>query len=210
MSKLIFIFIFVLSSALHASGNPATGEKKSMACLGCHGPNGNSVMPTFPKLAGQGRGYLVKQLQDYKSGARVNPIMAGQVASLSEQDMNDIASYFSIQQITQGSAKNDANIELGEKIYRGGKKDGEVAPCISCHGPEGLGIPSANFPALAFQHSMYLANQLKAFRQYTLNKQTGAALESRSNDYEGMMTSLTKGLTNTEIEAISEYISGLH
>tara|TARA_B100000959_G_scaffold260606_1_gene297297 strand:- start:302 stop:934 length:633 start_codon:yes stop_codon:yes gene_type:complete len=210
MNRLFIIFIFVFSTALNASGDSSIGEKKSMACAGCHGPNGNSLMPNFPKLAGQGEGYLVKQLKDYKSGARFDPIMAGQVAALSDQDMEDIATYFSTQKITQGFAKKGANIELGEKIYRGGKKEGEVAACIACHGPEGLGVPSAKFPALASQHSMYLVKQINAFRQFSLNSQTGSTTASRSNDYEGMMTGLAKGLTNVEIEAVSEYIAGLH
>jgi len=210
MNKLIFLFFIVFSSTINASGDVALGESKSQPCVGCHGPQGNSFIPGFPKLAGQGAGYLVKQLKDFKSGVRSDPIMAGQVALLSEEDMADIAIYYSVQQISQGFAKNDANIELGQNIYRGGKKDTQVTACIACHGPQGLGIPSAKFPSLASQHAMYLVKQLQAFRQDTLNEQTGGSAASRANDYEGMMINFTKSLTNTEIEAISQYLAGLH
>jgi len=215
MKKTIIIFVSIVLATLSvnslASGNAKAGQTKSATCMGCHGLAGNSTMPNFPKLAGQGEGYILKQLQEFKSGARDNAIMAGVVASLSDQDMMDIAAYYSTQTIIENSAKADEEtIELGRKIYLGGKKDTQTSACIACHGPKGLGIPSAKFPALGAQHAEYTASQLKAFRQYYINEQTGSDDLARDNDYEGMMRSVAKDLTTVEIEALAEYIAGLH
>ena len=179
--------------------------------MACHGLAGNSTIPNYPKLAGQGEGYILKQLQEFKSGVRDNAIMAGVVSLLSEQDMIDIAAYYSIQTISENSSKADEEtIELARKIYLGGKKDTQTTACIACHGPQGLGIPSAKFPALSAQHADYIASQLKAFRQYSINEQTGSDDVARDNDYEGMMRNVAKGLTTVEIEALAQYIAGLH
>ena len=215
MKKSIIIFVSIvlatLSATSLASGNAEAGQAKSATCMGCHGLAGNSTMPNFPKLAGQGEGYILKQLQEFKSGARDNAIMGGVASLLSEQDMMDIAAYYSIQTISENSAKADEKtIELARKIYLGGKKDTKTTACIARHGPKGLGIPSAKFPALSAQHAEYIAVQLKAFRQYSINEQTGSDEVARDNDYEGMMRNVAKGLTTIEIEALAEYIAGLH
>ena len=199
------------SSVSFASGDAEAGQAKAAVCMGCHGADGNSLMAMYPKIAGQGEGYLIKQLQDFKSGARPSAMMVGFVAALSEEDMSDLAAYFSSQTVSENTAKADAEtIELGRKIYVGGKKDTQTTACIACHGPKGLGIPSAKFPALSAQHADYIASQLKAFRQYSINEQTGSDEVDRDNDYEGMMRNVAKGLTTVEIEALAEYIAGLH
>ena len=212
MKKTIIILATVLlasfSSSIIAAGDAEAGQTKSATCMGCHGLAGNSTIATFPKLAGQGEVYLLKQLQNFKSGERNNAIMAGVASLLSEQDMMDIAAYYSIQTITENSAKGDAEtIELGRKIYVGGKMDTQTTACIACHGPKGLGIPTAGFPALSAQHADYTAAQLKAFRQYSINEQTGSDDVSRTNE---MMVNVAKGLTTVEIEALAQYIAGLH
>ena len=212
MKKTIIILATVLlasfSSSIIAAGDAEAGQTKSATCMGCHGLAGNSAIATFPKLAGQGEVYLLKQLQNFKSGERNNAIMADVVSLLSEQDMMDIAAYYSIQTITENSAKGDAEtIELGRKIYVGGKMDTQTTACIACHGPKGLGIPTAGFPALSAQHADYTALQLKAFRQYSINEQTGSDDVSRANE---MMVNVAKGLTTVEIEALAQYIAGLH
>ena len=212
MKKTIIILATVLfasfSSSIIADGDAEAGQTKSATCMGCHGLAGNSDIATFPKLAGQGEVYLLKQLQNFKSGERNNAIMAGVASLLSEQDMMDIAAYYSIQTITENSAKGDAEtIELGRKIYVGGKMDTQTTACIACHGPKGLGIPTAGFPALSAQHADYTALQLKAFRQYSINEQTGSDDVSRTNE---MMVNVAKGLTTVEIEALAQYIAGLH
>ena len=215
MKKTINIFVSILLLAVSttslASGDAEAGQAKSATCMACHGLAGNSTIPNYPKLAGQGEGYILKQLQEFKSGVRDNAIMAGVVSLLSEQDMIDIAAYYSIQTISENSAKADEEtIELARKIYLGGKKDTQTTACIACHGPKGLGIPSAKFPALSAQHADYIASQLKAFRQYSINEQTGSDEVARDNDYEGMMRNVAKGLTTVEIEALAQYIAGLH
>ena len=215
MKKTINIFVSILLLAVSttslASGDAEAGQAKSATCMACHGLAGNSTIPNYPKLAGQGEGYILKQLQEFKSGVRDNAIMAGVVSLLSEQDMIDIAAYYSIQTISENSAKADEKtIELARKIYLGGKKDTQTTACIACHGPKGLGIPSAKFPALSAQHAEYIVSQLKAFRQYSINEQTGSDEVARDNDYEGMMRNVAKGLTTVEIEALAEYVAGLH
>ena len=212
MKKTIIILATVLlasfSSSIIAAGDTEAGQTKSATCMGCHGLAGNSAIATFPKLAGQGEAYLLKQLQNFKSGERNNAIMAGVASLLSEQDMMDIAAYYSIQTISENSAKGDAKtIELGRKIYVGGKMDTQTTACIACHGPKGLGIPTAGFPSLSAQHADYIAVQLKAFRQYSINEQTGSVDVSRTNE---MMVNVAKGLTTVEIEALAQYIAGLH
>ena len=212
MKKTIIILATVLlasfSSSIIAAGDAEAGQIKSVTCMGCHGLAGNSETALFPKLAGQGEVYLLKQLQNFKSGERNNAIMAGVASLLSEQDMMDIAAYYSIQTISENSAKGDAEtIELGRKIYVGGKMDTQTTACIACHGPKGLGIPTAGFPALSAQHADYIVVQLKAFRQYSINEQTGSDDVSRANE---MMVNVAKGLTTVEIEALAQYIAGLH
>ncbi|HIM58443.1 MAG TPA: c-type cytochrome [Gammaproteobacteria bacterium] len=212
MNKLVLIFSAALALAsTHtlAASDIALGQAKSATCIGCHGVNGNSVVPIFPKLAGQSEAYLLKQLREFKTSDRIDATMAGMVAVLTDADMQNIAAYYAAQSTTPGAPKKDANIALGEKIYRGGKKDTSVTACIACHGPQGKGIPLAGFPVLSSQHAAYIVKQLKLFRQDSINAQTGATKPSRSNDYEGMMINFTKSLTNVEIDAVSEYIAGL-
>ncbi len=208
---LMSIIFAAFSSVSFASGDAEAGQAKAAVCMGCHGADGNSLMAMYPKIAGQGEGYLIKQLQDFKSGARPSAMMAGFVATLSEDDMSDLAAHFSSQTVSENTAKADAEtIELGRKIYVGGKKDTQTMACIACHGPKGLGIPSANFPAVGAQYAEYTTQQLIAFRQSSINLQTGSSDLARENDYEGMMRNVAKSLTNVEIEALAQYIAGLH
>jgi len=218
MNKLALAFTTVLaliSTNVFALGNAASGQEKIETCTGCHGPQGNAIVPIYPKLAGQSEGYLLKQLRDFKSGARKDGIMLGMVAPLSDADMANIAAYYAAQTVTKGvTTKDDAVFVLGQKIYRGGRKHlpdhRQVTACIACHGPKGKGIPTAGFPSLASQNAAYTAKQLKAFRQDALNAQTGATAHVRTNDYESMMRRVAKNLTNEEINAVSQYIFGLN
>ncbi len=176
MNKLALIFTVVLISvSTHtlAAGDTALGQEKSATCIGCHGVNGNSMVPIFPKLAGQSQAYLLKQLREFKTHDRTDATMAGMVAPLTDTDMQNIAAYYASQTVTPGVAKKSANIALGEKIYRGGKKSTDTTACIACHGPQGKGIPAAGFPALGSQHAAYVAKQLKLFRQDSINAQNG-------------------------------------
>ena len=195
MKKIIIILasllITSLSNPIIAAGDAEAGQAKTATCMGCHGLAGNSTIPNFPKLAGQGETYILKQLQYFKSGERENAMMAGVASMLSDQDMEDIAAYYSIQTISENSAKgSEEMIELGRKIYVGGKMDTQTTACIACHGAKGKGIPTAGFPAVAAQHADYTASQLKAFRQYSINEQTGSEGVERVN---AMMNDVAMG-----------------
>ena len=188
-----------VSGLAHAEGDAGAGKAKAAACAGCHGADGNSAVGSFPKLAGQNVKYLLKQMNDIKSGARPVAVMAGQLDSKSDQDLQDIAAYFSSQSSTIGAADKDL-VALGEKIYRSGSKESGVSACMACHSPTGKGNAMAGFPALAGQHADYVAKQLRAFRE-----------GERTNDGDSkMMRSVAFRLTNKEIDAVSSYISGLH
>ena len=201
MKKLLMIALASLSLSVAgnalAAGNAAAGKAKSQACAACHSADGNSMSPDFPKLAGQHEEYLYKQLSQYKSGDRANAIMAGQVAGLSDQDMQDLAAYFASQSIKGGTA-DETKVELGKAIYRGGNTASGVSACMACHGPNGAGNPDAKFPALAGQHAKYTADQLRAFRA-----------GERANDAGKMMRNVAAKMTDAEIDAVAEYIAGL-
>jgi cytochrome c553 len=180
-----------------AAGDVAAGKQKSAACVACHNADGNSTNPQWPKLAGQHADYLVKQLNDFKGGNRANPIMSGMAAPLSQQDMEDLAAYFSTQKITVGQA-DPALVPVGEQIFRGGNLASGVAACAACHGPNGAGNPQAGFPALAGQHAEYIETQLRAFRSM-----------ERANDAGQMMRNIAMKMTDAEIKAVASYMQGL-
>jgi cytochrome c553 len=185
------------AAAAVAAGDAAAGEGKVAVCLACHGPNGNSLVPTWPKLAGQHHEYIYKQLMDFKSGARVNDQMSPQVLTLNEQDFRDIAAYYASQQQTPGAA-DPALVELGEQIYRGGNPATGVASCGGCHGPAGLGLGAAKFPRISGQHAQYAESTLKHFR-----------IAERANDPNGMMRGVASRMTDEEIAAVAQYVQGL-
>jgi len=186
-----------LMSVAHA-GDAEAGKAKSTMCAACHGADGNSMAPTFPKLAGQGERYLVKQITDIRDGRRSVPAMAPFVAGLSDADAADLAAYFSSQTPTAGGAKEEL-VQLGQSIYRGGIQSKGVPACLSCHGPDGKGIPTAGFPRLAGQHDAYIKTQLTAF-----------SMNQRTNDGDTrMMRDVAYRLHETEIEALASYIQGL-
>jgi cytochrome c553 len=202
MSKwLVFTAVFSLISSVSpvwAGGDATAGKEKSAACAGCHGMDGNSANPEWPKLAGQGDHYLSKQLQDFKGGVRKNATMAPMVAALGEQDMADLSAFYSSQAVQVGSA-DEKLVELGQKIYRGGNPASGVSACIGCHGPSGAGNPAASFPSLSGQHAKYVENQLNTFKS-----------GERSNDAGKMMRTIASKMTEQEIKAVASYVQGLH
>ena len=203
MKKHVLVFVSALLAATVANsglaqGDAAAGQAKSALCATCHGADGNSALAVNPKLAGQNASYLMKQLMDYKSGARVNPTMSAMVASLTDQDIADIAAWYSSQEPTLQGA-DPALLELGESIYRGGNRELSVAACSACHSPTGKGNAPAGFPSLSGQHPEYTLLQLKAFRS-----------GERANDESAMMRSIVERLTDAELEALASYVSGLH
>ncbi|UCE88280.1 MAG: cytochrome c4, partial [Pseudomonadota bacterium] len=187
-----------LGGSVQAAGNAAAGKARAQACAGCHGADGNSANPLWPKLAGQHEKYLTKQLADFKAGkTRKDPVMAGQAAGLSKADMENLAAHYAQQKIAAGSA-DEKLLELGERIYRGGNPANKIAACIACHGPNGAGNPAANFPSLGGQHAAYTEKALKDFRS-----------EARTNDAGKMMRNITEKMTDREIAAVASYIQGL-
>ena len=191
-------FVGLIPNLLLAQGDAAAGQVKSALCGSCHGVDGNSPLAMNPKLAGQSARYMVKQLQEFKSGARESAIMASMVLSLSDQDMEDIAAWYSSQQPTIQGA-NPESIELAERLYRAGNSEIAVAACSACHSPTGKGNAPAGFPLLSGQHAEYTLQQLKNFR-------SGA----RQNDGSAMMRTVVERLTDKELEALASYVSGLN
>jgi len=187
-----------MSASVMAAGNAAAGKTKAVMCAACHGVDGNSASDMFPKLAGQGEAYLVKQLIEFKSGVRNNAIMMSMAASLSEQEMADVAAYFSSKKITPGAVSEDL-LAAGQKIFRAGNKESGLPACMACHGPTGAGVPAAKWPALSGQHSAYVEAQLKAF-----------AGGLRSNDPNSMMRDIASKMKPEEMKAVAAYVAGLH
>ena len=202
MKKVLKAVIWVLAlgamSSAMAEGDVAAGKDKSAICAACHGADGNSPSDMFPKLAGQGKAYLVKQLVDFQSGARENAVMAPMVANLSEQDIADLAAYYAYNKTTPGATSEDL-LEAGQTVYRAGNKETAVPACMACHGPTGAGVPAAKWPALSGQYSAYIEAQLKAFANGT-----------RSNDPNEMMRDIAAKMTAEEMKAVSNYVAGLH
>jgi len=196
MSAMMFAFASV--SPVMAEGSVSAGKTKSASCAACHGVDGNSPSPMFPKLAGQGEAYLLKQLQNFKSGERQNAVMAPMVAALTEQDMADLAAYFASKKTSPGAVSEDL-LNAGQTLYRAGNKETGVPACMACHGPTGAGVPAAKWPALSGQYPDYIEAQLKAF-----------ASGERNNDPNNMMRDIASKLSADEIKAVSSYVSGLH
>lgn len=174
----------------------AKGEATyTAACAACHGADGNSASPAYPKLAQQHPEYLVKQLQEYKSGKRANAIMSGMAAGLSDADMKNVSAWLASKSAKPNFAKEKDLVALGERIYRGGIADRQIAACAGCHTPTGAGIPS-QYPRLSGQHADYAVSQLVAFRDGV-----------RKNN--AQMTGVAAKLNDREIKAVSDYIAGL-
>ena len=193
------IVAFVAITPAHAAGDPAKAQGiVNQGCAACHGIDGNSPLSANPSLAGQHPEYLLKQLAEFKSGVRSNPVMTGMVANLSPDDMRNVAAYYSVQTPKKMGAKDKDLVAQGRKLYRGGNPSNSVAACAGCHAPNGSGIPT-QYPRLAGQHADYIAAQLKAFRA-----------GDRANDLNLMMRATAVRLTDKEIAALAEYISGLH
>jgi cytochrome c553 len=174
----------------------AKGEASFTAvCAACHGADGNSGTPANPKLAQQHPEYTVKQLQEFKSGKRANAVMSGMAATLSDADMKNIAYWLASKTAKPGFAKDKELVALGERIYRGGIADRQIAACAGCHSPNGAGIP-AQYPRVGGQHADYTAAQLTGFRDGI-----------RKNALQ--MTQVAAKLNDREIKAVSDYIAGL-
>jgi len=198
-SLVAVLMVLAGSQTIAAAGDADAGKTKAQACAACHGVDGNSANPLWPNLAGQHAKYTSKQLADFLAGdQRKDPVMAGQVAPLSPEDMANLGAYFATL-TPAGGFVSEERLPLGERIYRGGKRNPAVAACIACHGPNGAGDPMAGVPKLSGQRSAYTAKQLTAFRN-----------GERANDRESTMQAASRWLSDEEIQALSEYVAGLH
>lgn len=192
------VLAFAGFSTAASAADINAGQATAGVCAGCHGMDGNSFNPAWPKLAAQHPGYLVKQLADFKAGNRSNAIMAPMAMGLSPQDMENVAAYFASQKISAGNP-DTSGTSMGETLYRSGNLDSGVTACSACHGADAAaGNPAAGFPALGGQHAAYTQAQLKAF-----------ASGERSNDNAKMMQMIASKLTDAEMQAVAAYIEGL-
>lgn len=193
--------LLLISIPAYAAGDAAAGQAKSATCAACHGADGNSAVPNWPKIAGQHEAYLVRQLNLIQSGARPVPEMAGIVAGMSEKDFINIAAYYSTQTSAAGLADEDT-ILVAERLYKSGDSAIEAPACMACHGPSGEGNPLAGYPQLAGQHAVYTEKMLKGFRAGT----TWGDEDSNSE----VMVAVAHRLTDEQISALASYIEGLH
>ena len=208
MNKLIVSLLLTLGitgAAVAAEGpvkgDATAGQAKAAVCGACHGPDGNSPAPNFPKLAGQGERYLSKQMHDIKDGKRTVLEMTGLLTNLSDQDLADIAAYFASQKGSVGAA-DPKLVARGEQLFRGGNLEKGLPACTGCHSPNGAGNAAAGFPHLSGQHATYIAKQLTDFRK----EEAG-----RANDGDAMtMRTIARKLSDEDIAALSSYIQGLH
>lgn len=200
MIRSVFVLILCIASQIGcAHGNEKMGETKSVVCSACHGALGVSVNPAWPSLAGQHYDYLLKQLQDMKKGDSRSPgVMAPVLASLTTQDMEDVAAYYHKQSVPQGKTPKEY-LALGERLYRGGDFGRGIAACIACHGPSGMGNAEAGFPMVSGQQPLYTVAQLQAFKS-----------GQRKNDYSNIMEDISKRMDEADMKAVAYYMSGLH
>lgn len=198
----IFAGLLVLTSLpLQAEGDAAVGQSKAAICAACHGADGNSMVPQWPKLAGQHAAYLERQTQLIKDGARPVPEMTGIVAGMNEQDFADLAAYFASQK-NNGGVADEALKEQGERLWRAGNAETGVPACMACHGPGGEGNPLAGYPALAGQHGAYTSKMLERFRA----GENWGEKDASSHVMNGAAAELSDG----EIAALASFIQGLY
>jgi cytochrome c553 len=194
----IFLALILINPA---HSDVEKGKELSASCAACHGDDGISLNPVWPKLAGQNPKYLASQLHEFKKGPdgnRNNAVMYGIAVNLSDQDIENLSEYYSSLKSSVGLTK-DEYLELGRNIYRGGNMEIKIQACISCHGPNGQGNYSAAIPMLSGQHSQYTYQQLKNFQT-----------SMRSNDYNKMMRNIVHRMTDEEMKAVASYIEGLY
>ena len=198
MKKIAFALALWVTSSAFATVNYQSGEEKATVCAACHGPKGVSTNPVWPSLAGQHANYLIKQLVDLQQNhGRTAPTMASIIATLSQQDMMDIAAFYAKQSLPKGSTPKQY-LKRGEQLYRGGDFSKHITACIACHGPKGTGNAEAGFPVLSGQHAAYMMLQLQAFKD---NK--------RSKDLNSIMRDISGRMSLEDMEAVSNYVAGL-
>ncbi len=183
------------------AGNDQVGGRLAASCAACHGPNGNSSVPIYPKLAGQNQKYFIQQMQAFiegEKGPRYNPIMQSQAMNLSPEQIKDLAAYYTKQKVKIGQTKSEY-LKLGKEIYQAGIRSEKIPACAACHGPAGKGNAEAAFPFVSGQHADYVLQQLEAYKN-----------GSRKSGMNHIMTMIAKQMSKSQMEAVASYISGLH
>ncbi|MDO6707455.1 cytochrome c [Photobacterium sp. 1_MG-2023] len=205
MKKLALIFTLLASCTSWAQGDVEAGKAKAATCAACHGADGKGITGQYPNLAGQHPRYLEKQLKEFKLAmttggeqGRNDPVMGGMAMPLSEQDMADLAAYFGSLPPVEGTTV-ESSIEVGQQLYRVGDAERGITACTACHGPRGNGTSLSGFPDISGQHAEYIKKQLTMFRD-----------GNRNNDMNAMMSSVAAKLSDKEIDALSQYLGGLH
>jgi len=198
VATLSLVAVLGWSGSALAAGSKEAGQSKAATCSACHGMDGNSVNPEWPNLAGQHASYITKQIKNFKAGQRVNPLMSPMAMTLTDQDIDDLAAYFSSQTLRPTGETEPSKLKLGQRVYRAGNVAAKVPACASCHGPTGAGIPTAVYPHIGGQHATYVAVQLRNYKSGT-----------RNNDPNAMMRTIAAGLSEDEIDAVASYIQGL-
>jgi cytochrome c553 len=201
VAGLLLLTSLNVQAQVQTGGDAAAGKSKAAICAACHGPDGNSMVPQWPKLAGQHAGYLERQTSLIKSGARPVPEMVGIVASMTEQDFADLAAFFASQK-NNGGVADEALSNAGKELWRAGNVETGVPACMACHGPAGEGNPLAGYPALAGQHSVYTSNMLERFRA----GENWGEKDASSR----VMNGVAARLSDEEIAAVASFIQGLY
>jgi len=197
------VFALLMSSQASAAGlvdgSYEDGKTKAVRCGACHGPDGNSVNPQWPSIAGQHAPYIVRQLEAFQIGERTNILMTSQAMTMTEQDMKDVAVFFAAQPAAAKSVADPGLVERGQALYRGGNKESGAAACLTCHGPSGRGNPAARYPLLRGQHATYIAATLREY-----------ATDARKSDGASkIMRDIAKRLSEEDIVAVAAYVQGL-
>jgi cytochrome c553 len=188
-------------------GSAEAGAAKALACTACHGPNGNSANPEWPRLAGQNAAYLADQIKLIRGGKRNIVLMAGIANALSDQDIADIAAYFSVQ-TPVGLEADPGTWQVGAKLYRNGDATRGIPACMACHGPGARGNPAAGYPALRAQHGTYTAKQLSDYAsmaRYTKDDKG----QMQGGAYSVMMQTIASRLTETDRNSLASYLQGI-
>lgn len=197
VATLSLVVVLGWSAPSLAAGSKEAGQAKSATCMACHGADGNSANPEWPNLAGQHAGYIEKQLRLFRAGERQNALMSPMAMILSDEDITDLAAYFSSQTARGGEAE-PSKVAAGQRVYRAGNAGNGLMACTGCHGPNGRGNAPANYPSIQGQHAVYVAAQLRAYRA-----------GERATDPNQMMRSVAALLSDEEIDAVASFIQGL-
>jgi cytochrome c553 len=197
VATLSLVAVFGCTAPAFAAGSKESGQAKSATCVACHGVDGNSANPEWPNLAGQHAAYLERQLKSFQTNERQNALMSPMAVILSDQDVADVAAYYSTQTV-RGGETEPSKLALGQRVYRSGNVAAGVPACAGCHGPAGRGNAPAGYPSIQGQHATYVAAQLRAY-------QSG----SRKTDVNQMMRNVAARLSSEEVDAVASYVQGL-